>query len=79
MIQSADGRFLEALFGQIEVAEDADEGGQDAAVLSTKGPLEGRGALYMAMIGRTSIEPLAASGILAAHLIASSRSLHSNA
>ena len=68
-------RVLHRVLGELEVAEDADQGREDAAPLVPEDALE---LVYPATsavrstTGRTSIEPLRADGIRAAHWIASS-------
>ena len=65
-------RLLRGLLGEVEVAEEADQGGEDAAPLVAEGPLERR---HHSTIGRTSIAPpRRAAGIRAASSIAASRS-----
>jgi hypothetical protein len=64
--------LLRGLLGEVEVAEEADEGSEDAAPLVAEGPLEDR---YHSAMGRTSIAPpMLAAGIRAASSIAASRS-----
>ena len=68
-------RLLKGVLGEVEVAEDADQGREDASVLLAKELLERRYALTWASritIGRTSTWPKRADGIFAAHSIASS-------
>jgi hypothetical protein len=68
-------RVLNRILGKLEVAEDADQGREDAAALRPEDALE---LVYPATsadcitTGRTSITPYCAPGILAAHSIASS-------
>ena len=65
-------RLLRGLLGEVEVAEEADERGQDAAPLLAEGLLEDR---YHSTIGRTSTAPpMRAAGMRAASSIAASRS-----
>ena len=65
-------RLLRGFLGEVEVAEEADQGGEDAAPLVAEGLLEDR---YHSTIGRTSIAPpRRAAGIRAASSIAASRS-----
>ena len=70
---------LRALLGEIPVAGDADEGGDDTTPLLAESG--GDGGLdvdpYISQIGRTSTDPTAAPGIFDATSIASSRSLQS--
>src|SRR5687767_11057118 len=91
MLDGREEGVLEGVFGEVEVAEDADQRGQDAAVGVVEDTLdccftgEATGGLtggpgrpsYCCQSGRSSIAPSWALGILAAQLIASSRSLHS--
>src|SRR5581483_7315108 len=68
-------RVLEGVLGEVEVAEDADQGGEDASVLLAEELLERRYAPTSAVrmtTGRTSMWPNRADGIFAAHSIASS-------
>src|SRR5664280_3077778 len=65
-------RLLGGLLGEVEVAEEADEGGDDASPLLPEDLVERR---YHSMIGRTSIAPpRRAAGIRAANPTAASRS-----
>jgi hypothetical protein len=65
-------RLLRGLLGEIEVAEEADQVGEDAAPLLSKDLLEQR---YLSTSGRTSIAPpIRAAGIRAAISSAASRS-----
>ena len=65
-------RLLRGFLGEVEVAEEADQGREHAAPLVAEGLLEDR---YHSMIGRTSIAPPSrAAGICAASSIAASRS-----
>ena len=65
-------RLLRGILGELEVAEEADQRGEDAAPLVAEGLLEDR---YHSAIGRTSIAPpMRAAGIRAASSIAASRS-----
>jgi hypothetical protein len=65
-------RLLRGLLGEIEVAEEADQVGQDAAPLVPEDLLEQR---YLSTNGRTSIAPpIRAAGIRAAISSAPSRS-----
>src|SRR4051812_16256235 len=65
-------RLLSGLLGEVEVAEEADQGGEDASPLVAEGLVEG---CYHSAIGRTSIAPpMRAAGIRAASAIAASRS-----
>jgi hypothetical protein len=70
---------LRALLGQVPIAGRPDERGDDATPLVAEGG--GDSGLevdpYISQIGRTSIDPTFAPGILAATSIASSRSLQS--
>ena len=67
-------RLLGGLLGEVEVAEEADQGGQDAAPLLAEDPLDQRSTT-----GRTSTAPpMRAAGIRAASSIAASRSSASN-
>ena len=64
--------LLRGFLGEVEVAEEADQRGEDAAPLVAEGLLEDR---YHSTIGRTSIAPpMPAAGIRAASSIAASRS-----
>ena len=68
--------LLRGLLGEVEVAEEADQGGEDAPPLVAEDLLEDR---YHSTIGRTSIAPPSrAAGIRAASSIAASRSSASN-
>ena len=73
------GRVLASLIGflgEVEVTEEADQGGEDVAPAVAEGLFERR---YHCAIGRTSIAPpMAADGIRAARSIAASRSAASN-
>jgi hypothetical protein len=65
-------RLLRGFLGEIEVTEEADEVGEDAAPLVPKDLLEQR---YLSTSGRTSIAPpIRAAGIRAAISSAASRS-----
>ena len=65
-------RLLRGLLGEVEVAEEADEGREDAPPLVAEGLFEARDH---APIGRTSTAPpMLAAGILAASSMAASRS-----
>src|SRR6476619_558903 len=65
-------RVLRGLLGEVEVAEEADQRGDNSSPLVAEGLLEDR---YHSMIGRTSIAPpRRAAGIRAASSIAASRS-----
>jgi hypothetical protein len=65
-------RLLRGLLGEIEVAEEADQAGEDAAPLVPKDLLEQR---YLSTNGLTSIAPpIRAAGIRAAISSAASRS-----
>ena len=65
-------RLLGGLLGEVEVAEEADQRGEDPAPLLAEGLLEDR---YRSTSGRTSIAPpMRAAGIRAASSIAASRS-----
>ena len=69
--------LLRGLLGEVEIAEEADQCGDDAPPLVAEGPLEGR--LYHSTIGRTSIAPpWEAAGIREASSSAASRSSASN-
>ena len=64
--------LLGGLLGEVEVAEEADQGGQDAPPLVAEDLLEAR---YHSSIGRTSTAPpRRAAGMRAASSIAASRS-----
>ena len=65
--------LLRGVLGELEVAEEADQRGEDATPLVAEDPLEvGR---YHSTSGRTSIAPpMLAAGIRAASSIAASRS-----
>ena len=65
-------RLLGGLLGEVEVAEEADQGGEDASPFVAECLLENR---YRSTIGRTSIAPpMLAAGTWAASSIAASRS-----
>ena len=65
-------RLLRGFLGEVEVAEEADQGGEDASPLVAEGLLEDR---HHSTIGRTSIAPpMLAAGIRAASSMAASRS-----
>ncbi len=65
-------RVLRGFLGELEVAEEADQGREDLAPLLAEGLLEDR---YHSMTGRTSMAPPSrAAGIRAASAIAASRS-----
>ena len=65
-------RVLEGVLGQLEIAEDADQGREDAAPLLADDSFE---LCQCSTTGRTSMAPpVRATGILAATSIASSRS-----
>ena len=65
-------RLLRGFLGEVEVAEEADQGGEDASPLVAEDLLEDR---YHSTTGRTSIAPpMRAAGIRAASSIAASRS-----
>ena len=65
-------RLLRGFLGEVEVAEEADQGGEDASPLVAEDLLEDR---YHSTIGRTSTAPpRRAAGIRAASSIAASRS-----
>src|SRR6267378_8007905 len=66
-------RILKRLLGEIEVAEQADQGGEDAAGFRAVDRLE----RYWPQTGRTSMEPHLAEGMRAATWMASFRSLAS--
>ena len=69
-------RLLGGLLGEVEVAEEADQAGEDASPLVAEGLLEAR---YHSTTGRTSIAPpMRAAGIREASSIAASRSSASN-
>src|SRR6266571_380138 len=69
-------RFLGGLLGEVEVAEEANQTGEDAAPLVAEDLLEDR---YHSTIGRTSTAPpMRAAGIREASSIAASRSSASN-
>ena len=64
--------LLRGFLGEVEVAEEADQGREDATPLLAEGVLEDR---YRSTIGRTSIAPpMLAAGIFEASSIAASRS-----
>ena len=64
--------LLRGFLGEVEVAEEADQGSEDAAPLLAEDLLEDR---YHSTSGRTSIAPpMLAAGIRAASSIAASRS-----
>ena len=70
-------RILDRLLGEVEVAEDADQGGdRSSRLLAGTGGRSRRQSYWMT--GRTSTHPFFAPGIFAAQSIASSRSLHSS-
>ncbi len=65
-------RLLRGLLGEVEVAEEADQGSEDASPLVAEDLVEDR---YHSTIGRTSIAPpRRAAGMRAASSIAASRS-----
>src|SRR5581483_12403163 len=67
--------LLKGVLGEVEVAEDADQGREDASVLLAEELLERRQALTSACrmtTGRTSTCPMRAEGSFAAHSSASS-------
>src|SRR5581483_8854376 len=67
-------RLLGGRLGEVEVAEEADQGGEDAAQLVAEGLLEGQ-ARSISTTGRTStLPPRRAAGIRAATSRAASRS-----
>src|SRR5438309_1678456 len=69
-------RLLRGLLGEVEVAEEADEGGDHAPPLVAEGLFE---HCYHCMIGRTSMAPpKRAAGMRAASSMAASRSSASN-
>jgi len=77
-----DGRregVLGALLGQIPVARDPDQSGDDTSPLIPEGLGDGGldGGPYISQIGLTSMVPMLAPGIFDATSIASSRSLQS--
>jgi hypothetical protein len=64
--------LLNGFLGKVEIAEEADQAGEDAAPLVAKDPLEQR---YLSTMGRTSIAPpIRAAGIRAAISSAASSS-----
>ena len=68
--------LLRGFLGEVEVAEEADQGSEDVSPLVAEGLLEDR---YHSTIGRTSTAPpRRAAGIRAASSIAASRSSASN-
>ena len=69
-------RLLSGLLSEVEIAEEADQGGQDAAPLVAEGLIDQDGR---STIGRISTEPpIRAAGTRAASSIAASRSWASN-
>ena len=56
-------RVLKRVLRELDVAQVADQRGDDAAVLGAEDRLERR---YITQTGRTSIEPFSAAGIFAA-------------
>jgi hypothetical protein len=63
--------LLRGFLGELEVAEEADQGSEDTAPLVTEGLLEDR---YRSTIGRTSTAPpMLAAGMRDASSIAASR------
>ena len=65
-------RLLRGLLGEVEIAEEADQAGEDASPLVAEGLLEDR---HHSTIGRTSIAPpMRAAGTCAASSMAASRS-----
>ena len=69
-------RLLRGFLGEVEVAEEADQGSEDASPLIAEDLFEDR---YHSTIGRTSTAPpRRAAGICAASSIAASRSSASN-
>ena len=67
-------RILEGVLGEVEVAEDADQGGEHPAVVLAEQCGDGVywAGTPMGTSGRTSIVPPRADGLFAAHSIASS-------
>ena len=64
--------LLRGFLGEVEVAEEADQGSEDVAPLIAEDPVEVR---HHSMIGRTSTAPpMRAAGIRAANAMAASRS-----
>ena len=68
-------RILQRLLGEIEVAEEADQGGKDASGLGAVNRLDRVYGWLNSMIGRTSTVPCCAPGIREATWTASLRSL----
>jgi hypothetical protein len=68
-------RLLKRVLGEVEVAEDADQGCEDSPALfaeepvglSRRGQLAGAPSRSKTTTGRTSIFPMRADGIFAAH------------
>jgi hypothetical protein len=81
-LEGGDGGVLQRVFGQVEIAEGAGEGGHHSAALTPddlgQRQLVGQGqpAWVKSMQGRTSTLPCHAPGIWAAHWTASSRFSH---
>ena len=70
-------RVLQGVLGQADVADVADQSGEDRRALVAEGPLDGVHAVAAAgisMIGRTSTVPYCALGTFAAQASAASRS-----
>ncbi len=67
-------RVLQRLLGEIEVAEETDQGGENAAGFGAVNRLDGVYGWLNSMIGRTSTVPCFAPGIRDATCTASFRS-----
>ena len=90
MLQRGDDRVLHGILGGVDVAREADEGGQNPATLTPNGFRQrqvvergfaaqaGQPAWEKSITGRTSTLPYQAPGIWAAHFRASSRSAQSS-
>ena len=89
VLEGGDGRILQHILGETDVAHLANQRRQDIAPLLADDSLDGRPRPVRCrkfqivshsnfMIGRISIDPCVADGILAAYSMASSRSLQSS-
>ena len=76
LFERGDDRFLERVFGRVEIAEGADERREHLSRLFAEQVLVGR-HYPMSTTGRTSTLPVRAPGILAASSMARSRSFTS--
>ena len=80
LLESGGERFLNHLLGEVEIAEEADQSGEDASRFRAIEPADGVGDRrwsYIDNTGLTSIEPTRALGTRAAMAHASSRSFAS--